>query len=534
VLPAEPDVLPVGPEGPPARLERLAGAIAELAAQDPAQDGDALLAAEFLAARRLADQLDGVCLRLLAAVDARGAAGAEHGVRALSTAGWLRASLQMSAAAAGRAVRTARALHRGPLGATARALAAGEVSAEHATVLADATHDLPGATVAEAEPLLVDAARRLDPPRLRQLTTHLRTIIDPDQAEARGRARWERRGLWLSGTYDGMVAVDGLLDPEAGETVRSALLPLARPTGPDDDRSGAQRRADALAELARQALQDGRVPQVGGLRPQVTVTVELASLLAGPGGIGGTGGWGGSLPGETVRRWCCDATISRAIVHRHPHHPSHRDHATSNHDHHSRDGAAASSHAMSNGGHATTHAGHAAADGSHVGSAGAVGSSNGSHADRKRRPGAQGRTSPGSSGSADRASPDGSGTGNDGGLAARLHNAIALLPPPLGAPTELLDLGRATRVISPALRRALAVRDGGCVALGCDRPAAWTDAHHLVHWLDGGPTSLDSLVLLCRRHHRAAHEGGWQFHRNPASGRLILSPPARRRAPPAA
>jgi hypothetical protein len=157
-------------------------------------------------------------------------------------------------------VRTARALHRGPLKGTARALARGQVSAEHAAVLAETTAELPAAQVAEAEGVLVAAARRLDPPRLRRLTGHLRGVLDPDGAEQRGRARWERRGLWLSATYDGMVAVDGLLDPEAGETVRSALLPLARPTGPDDGRSAPQRRADALAELARQGCRRGGCP----------------------------------------------------------------------------------------------------------------------------------------------------------------------------------------------------------------------------------------------------------------------------------
>jgi hypothetical protein len=70
--------------------------------------------------------------------------------------------------------------------------------------------------------------------------------------------------------------------------------------------------------------------------------------------------------------------------------------------------------------------------------------------------------------------------------AGRLRSAVALLPAPLGAPTQLLDLGRATRLVPPALRRALAVRDGGCVADGCDRPAPWTDAHHLTHWLAAG------------------------------------------------
>jgi hypothetical protein len=446
----------VGPGGVPAGLDGLAAAIADPAANDPAELGDGQLAEQVLALHRLVDQLDGACLRLLAAVDARGAAGAELGVQAGSTAGWLRAALRMSPGTASRRVRTARALHRGPLGATAGALAAGEVSVDHAEVLAETTYDLPAGRLAEAEGVLLEAARRLDPGRLRRVTGHLRELIAPDAAEARARARLDRRGLWLSGTYDGMVALDGLLDPEAGETLRAALLPLARPAGPDDARNAAQRRADGLAELARQALEGGRLPQVGGVRPQVTVTVELASLLARHGAIGGAGGWGGMLPAEAVRRLACDATVTRAIVHRH------RDH---------------------------DHASHA----------GTVG---GGHPDATL-----------------------GGNAEAGGLTARLRAAVALLPAPLGAPTELLDVGRVTRVIAPALRRALAVRDGGCVAAGCDRPAPWTDAHHLTHWLAGGPTSLDNLVLLCRVHHRAVHEGGWRLDRGDG-GPPCAHPPA--------
>jgi hypothetical protein len=76
-----------------------------------------------------------------------------------------------------------------------------------------------------------------------------------------------------------------------------------------------------------------------------------------------------------------------------------------------------------------------------------------------------------------------------------------------------LEVGRATRVVSAAQRTALAVRDGGCRSPGCDRPPAWCEAHHLRHWLHGGATDLGNLVLLCRAHHRAVHEGGHHLHR---------------------
>ncbi len=66
--------------------------------------------------------------------------------------------------------------------------------------------------------------------------------------------------------------------------------------------------------------------------------------------------------------------------------------------------------------------------------------------------------------------------------------------------------GRRTRVVPASLRRALNHRDRGCTHPGCDTPAHWCDAHHITHWADGGPTALANLRLLCRRHHRIAHE----------------------------
>jgi hypothetical protein len=83
------------------------------------------------------------------------------------------------------------------------------------------------------------------------------------------------------------------------------------------------------------------------------------------------------------------------------------------------------------------------------------------------------------------------------GLADRLRAAVALLPPFLGgAPTQPLEVGRASRVVGAAQRTALAVRDGGCVFPGCSRPLAWCEAHHLRHWLHGGPTDLANLFVL--------------------------------------
>jgi HNH endonuclease len=111
---------------------------------------------------------------------------------------------------------------------------------------------------------------------------------------------------------------------------------------------------------------------------------------------------------------------------------------------------------------------------------------------------------------------------------ARLQAAARQLPPHLGgAPTQPLEVGRATRTIAPAQRAALTVRDRGCAILGCGRPPAWCEAHHLRHWVHGGPTDLGNLALVCRAHHWAVHEGGWRLERDP-EGRLTAIPPHRK------
>jgi hypothetical protein len=94
----------------------------------------------------------------------------------------------------------------------------------------------------------------------------------------------------------------------------------------------------------------------------------------------------------------------------------------------------------------------------------------------------------------------------------------------LGSDSTVIDVGRAKRVISGSQGKALKVRDRGCVWPGCDRPAPWTSAHHLVHWVNGGPTDLSNLALLCYRHHWMVHEGEWQIVRAD-DGRMLTIPP---------
>src|SRR5215211_5158974 len=86
-----------------------------------------------------------------------------------------------------------------------------------------------------------------------------------------------------------------------------------------------------------------------------------------------------------------------------------------------------------------------------------------------------------------------------------------------------LRMGRRTRAIPPALRRALLSRDRSCRFPGCERHR-FTDAHHIRHWANGGETSVENLVLLCRYHHRLVHEGGFAIERTPRGGIAFRHP----------
>ena len=93
---------------------------------------------------------------------------------------------------------------------------------------------------------------------------------------------------------------------------------------------------------------------------------------------------------------------------------------------------------------------------------------------------------------------------------------------------RVVEVGALTRTIPAALRRVLHYRDGGCRFPGCGLPLG--EGHHIQHWANGGPTTLSNLALLCRRHHRAVHEEGYQVERLP-DGELRFRRPDGRRLP---
>jgi hypothetical protein len=480
------------------------GLLAELRAADLSVVGNAALAAELVALRGLIDSVEAEWLRRLEVFDQR-RGPADMG--AASTGAWVRGACRLSPGIARGRVELARSL---PSWAnTAAALAAGEISSSHAqhiVIAADELAAVAGSEIAaDAEPAMVELARRVDPARLRHELAHVRHALAPEAAAEAAEVAHRRRRLSVSETFDGMVAVDGLLDPEGGALLLSALMPLAGRCGPDDQRSPRQRRADGLVELCRRQLDAGNLPAVGGERPHINVVVELATLEhrvavgaespAAPGGAApaNDGPVSGAAAGEP-RRETDVGPLPRPESDVGP--PPQR--------------------------------GSDAAPVPWQGSDAAPPSRRESDLGPASR-----RESDPAPSRADRivvAGPRAAETAWAGPLcgeaARRLACDAAVARVITDGASQPLDVGRRTRTIPAAIRTALVVRDAGCAFPGCDRPPGWTDAHHLQHWVDGGPTSVTNLVLLCRAHHRTVHEGGWQLARG-ADGRWAARPPGR-------
>ena len=86
-----------------------------------------------------------------------------------------------------------------------------------------------------------------------------------------------------------------------------------------------------------------------------------------------------------------------------------------------------------------------------------------------------------------------------------------IIPVVLNSAGQPLDVGRAQRTATPAIRTAVQTRDRGCAWPGCHRPPPWCDTHHIVHWADGGTTNINNLIMLCHRHHDMTHHTGWHI-----------------------
>ena len=118
------------------------------------------------------------------------------------------------------------------------------------------------------------------------------------------------------------------------------------------------------------------------------------------------------------------------------------------------------------------------------------------------------------------------GTPIPAGKLRQLACDAGVVPAIFAGPSQPLDLGRGRRRASITQRNALLARDGKCI--GCGAKAAWCQAHHITHWMDGGPTNLENLTLLCSRCHHKVHDDHWKVVKAP-TGKYSLRPPRNHR-----
>ncbi|GAA0497928.1 HNH endonuclease [Paractinoplanes deccanensis] len=301
---------------------------AKLAASStwPLSDDD--LTACLRATHHLAQTVAVMQARLVREAESRGLPTA-HGHR--TTAGWLRSQLRLDPHPARELSARAATLDRHA--ALQEALLDGHADIRQATEIADALDNLTtglaelgdlGPATAEdilrnAETTMIDMAARLSAHQLRRIGERILAHVAPHLAEradelalARQEARAQRaRGFTLSAPAEGLVRLTGRLGAEDAAIVQAALQPLCAPH-PGDDRSPAQRRADALTEVCRLALRTGELPDTGGEPAQLAVTVGYDQLTQSLGTA--TTDTGSRLSATAARRMACDARLLPVVL----------------------------------------------------------------------------------------------------------------------------------------------------------------------------------------------------------------------------
>ena len=448
---------------------------------------------------------------------------------------WLKWQARITRGAAAGAVGWARRLAAYP--AIGRALAAGELSPSWARQICEWTERLPGDRRGDASEILAAAARGgADLAGLAGLAREMYERCGAPDDDDRFEDRWFRLGI----TFRGAGRAEGDLTPGCAAALAAVLEALGKKAGPEDVRTGAQRRHDALEEACRRLIRAGMVPARAGQPTQVLVHLTLAQLRGLPGGSAAEDAWAaarasqpGWLTGPDADAALCDATVIPVVTghvdwaaldqladafqlcrgvgqHAGPARPA--DVTDSGPGQPARVGQPAGPAATARTGIPATTTPPASRTAHGPGTASAARSTG--HG-RTCTCGADtspptGPLSPATRGRLRRALLGLAADALSGpdGLAARLR--AALDGRALTSVSLPLDIGAATETIPAHLRRAATTRHPHCAFPGCDQPATVCDIHHLIPRARGGPTTLPNLVPLCAFHHLTAiHRWGW-------------------------
>ncbi|HWB65987.1 MAG TPA: DUF222 domain-containing protein [Mycobacteriales bacterium] len=284
-----------------------------LAAADVRSESDAALLAEIEELLQARSRLDGLISQRLQVAESRQATINEAG---RATRSWLIEEQRLSPTEAGQRVAVARSRPFQPK--LAAALDAGDISHEHARLINGCLSKLPLMWREDAESILVDAARSMDPVTLGQVAREIRLRSGADEdREAREQRMYADRWAKAVTTFEGMLHLEAMLDPESGETMLAALNALTQRAVNDagDERTSCQRKADALVDLARHSLACDWLPDVGGQRPTVVTTLSWEALRAELDATDAGGNVGRfDVSPATARRLACDANLIPAVL----------------------------------------------------------------------------------------------------------------------------------------------------------------------------------------------------------------------------
>jgi hypothetical protein len=289
-------------------FEALASVVSNV---DPALLTDAALLGGFEELVELEARVRAAQAAWLVVIDAREATVGECG---RATRSWLVEELRMAPGAAGRRLRLARALSGLP--AVAAALGAGEISAEHAEVIAAGARQLPPAQADTFGAALLEAARQTGPGQVAALADAVAERLGcHDARDAAAARRLAERAVGLDVTFAGYASLSGTLTPETAATLRLALDAASPRVGPDDDRSVRARRHDGLAEIASFYLAHATdLPPETGERPRLVVTIGYDPLRRALDASSATLDTGTAISPATARRLACDAELIPAVL----------------------------------------------------------------------------------------------------------------------------------------------------------------------------------------------------------------------------
>jgi hypothetical protein len=279
-------------------LEQLAAAVLE------AQRADYV---DPILLRSLIDQLEGLFCRVVR----QGTAHGDHMVSGhCSAVAWLVDTCHLSQPAASDRLCVGKQLESMPV--VAEALSSGQIGYQSASVICHLHEKLVEKGEQLDQEIWVGYAREFSVKGLKSLSDHARYVIDPDGFERDTEENYEERFLHIS-EMNGMYHLSGVMDPEGGAALKTAIDSLSKKLGTEDDRSPKQRRADALTELTHHALEAGTMPKRNRVRPHINVNTTLEGLKGELGAAASELLPGMPVSSKTVQRLACEGTLSRIL-----------------------------------------------------------------------------------------------------------------------------------------------------------------------------------------------------------------------------